>query len=149
MDFSADFTNFKELEVEMCGEWLKVDVAAPGDALPLPDDSEDFVISSHVIEHFFDPIKAIKEWLRVVRPGGYVFIIAPHKERTFDKARARTTLRELLDRHNGKIPPPPVDDHLHHSVWITEDFWNCAGICNGRWQRIRTWTTRSAMASPW
>ena len=40
------------------------------------------------------------EWLRVVRPGGYVFIIAPHKERIFDKERERTTLQETIDRHN-------------------------------------------------
>lgn len=122
VDYCADLTTvFKLEEVRMCGEALKVDVVAPGDELPLPDESEDFVISSHVIEHFFDPIKAIKEWLRVVRPGGYVFIVAPHKERTFDKDRSRTPLQELLDRHSGKIPRPAVDTHEHYSVWITED----------------------------
>lgn len=122
VDYCADLTTvFKRKEVELCGEALKVDVVTPGDELPLPDESENFVLSSHVIEHFFDPIKAIKEWLRVVRPGGYVFIIAPHKERTFDKDRTRTPLQELLDRHDGKIPKPDVDTHKHYSVWMTED----------------------------
>jgi flagellar assembly factor FliW/SAM-dependent methyltransferase len=122
VDYCADpATVFKLEEIRICGEALKVDVVAPGDELPLPDDSEDFVISSPVIEHFFDPIKAIKEWLRVVRPGGHVFIIAPHKERTFDKNRPRTSLQELLDRHSGWIPRPAVDSHAHYSVWITED----------------------------
>jgi SAM-dependent methyltransferase len=122
VDYCADLTTiFKLEEIKRCGEAMKVDLVAPGDELPLPADSEDFVISSHVIEHFFDPIKAIKEWLRVVRPDGYVFIIAPHKERTFDRERARTPLQELLDRHNGKIPRPAADTHEHYSVWITED----------------------------
>lgn len=70
-------------EVKICGEALPVDIVAPGDALPLPDKSVDFVLSSHVIEHFFDPIKTLKEWERVATK--YIFIIFPNKERTFDK----------------------------------------------------------------
>jgi SAM-dependent methyltransferase len=95
---------------------------ASGDDLPVADESQDFVISSHVIEHFFDPIKALLEWVRVVRPGGYIFVIAPHKERTFDKDRPRTPLAELIARHDGRIPRPAQDTHEHYSVWITEDF---------------------------
>lgn len=122
VDYTADLTTVHKVEeIKMCGQALKVDIVAPGDALPVADASQDFVISSHVIEHFFDPIKAIKEWLRVVRPGGYIFIIAPHKERTFDKDKPRTTLAELLDRHTGKIPPPAIDTHHHYTIWKTED----------------------------
>jgi SAM-dependent methyltransferase len=123
VDFVASLdTVFKKSEIEMCGEALPVDIVAPGDALPVPDESEDFVISSHVIEHFFDPIKTIKEWLRVIKPGGYVYIIAPHKERTFDKELPRTSLEELVARHEGKTARPEVDTHHHYSVWITQDF---------------------------
>lgn len=118
-DTSADSTVFSEKEYELTGECLKVDVVASGDDLPFEDNSWDFVLSSHVLEHFYDPIKALLEWKRVVRPGGFIFMIVPHKERTFDKDRERTTLQELIDRHNG--PPPLVDDHGHHSVWITKD----------------------------
>jgi SAM-dependent methyltransferase len=117
-------TIYKKAEIEHCGEALKVDIIAAGDDLPIPDESQDFVLSSHVIEHFFDPIKAIKEWLRVIRPGGYIFIIAPHKERTFDRDRARTTLEELIARHEGKIAGPTDYAHQHdehYSVWITQD----------------------------
>ena len=122
VDYTADLATVHKLEeIKMCGAALEVDIVAPGDALPVADASQDFVISSHVIEHFFDPIKAIKEWMRVIRPGGYIFIIAPHKERTFDKERPRTMLAELLDRHTGKIPPPAVDTHHHYTIWTTED----------------------------
>src|SRR5687767_4328249 len=64
-----------------------VNVVALGDDLPFKDGTLDYVLSSHVIEHFFDPIKALREWYRVIRPGGIIFIIAPHKDRTFDKVR--------------------------------------------------------------
>lgn len=122
IDYSDDYTTvYKQAELKTTGTYAKVDIIASGDLLPLENDSQDFIVNSHVIEHFYDPIKAIKEWLRVVKPGGYVFIIAPHKERTFDKDRPRTTLAELIDRH--EFPNPPIPDHHgHYSVWITEDF---------------------------
>ncbi|KAI1732476.1 methyltransferase domain-containing protein [Ditylenchus destructor] len=119
----------------MTGTFAKVDVVASGDDLPFPDGSQDFVISAHVIEHFYDPIKAIKEWLRVVRPAGFVFIIAPHKERTFDRYRNRTTLDELLDRHAHPNPPLP-DDHRHYTVWITEDLLE---LCNFLKWKVVAW----------
>jgi SAM-dependent methyltransferase len=122
VDYVADMdTIFKKQEVLQCGSAMPVDIVAPGDALPVADASQDFVISSHVIEHFFDPINALHEWLRVVRPGGYVFIIAPHKARTFDRDEPRTTLAELIDRHDGKVREADGDAHRHYSVWITED----------------------------
>jgi SAM-dependent methyltransferase len=68
-------TVFKREEQRLCGEAMPVDIIAGGDELPLPDESEDFVISSHVLEHFPDPIKALKEWLRVVRKGGYILVL--------------------------------------------------------------------------
>lgn len=122
VDYTDDYaTGFKQGEIDYCGTYVKVDIVSPGDNLPFKDNVWDFVISSHAIEHFYDPIKTIKEWFRVVKPGGYVYIIAPHKERTFDKDRPRTTLAELIQRHEQPTPPE-VDDHRHYSVWITQDF---------------------------
>ncbi len=99
---------------------MKVDIVASGDNLPFDDNTWDFVINSHVIEHFFDPVKTIQEWIRVIKPGGYLFMIVPHKERTNDKTKKRTTLKELIDRHSGLIKDPHIDGH--YSVWITQDF---------------------------
>ncbi len=120
VDYTPDDNQYKKMESANVGEVLSVDILASGDAIPLPDESEDFVVSAHVIEHFPDPIKALKEWYRIVRPGGYIFMIVPHKERTFDRDFPRTTLQELLDRHEGKIVAQP-NKNDHYSVWITED----------------------------
>ncbi|MGK2848831.1 MAG: class I SAM-dependent methyltransferase [Minisyncoccota bacterium] len=121
VDYSASTsTAFKQEEVVMCGDLMHVDIVAPGDNILVPDESEDFIINSHVIEHFPDPIKALKEWYRIVKRGGYIYIIAPHKERTFDKNRSRTTLQELIERHES-TEISKVDPHVHYSVWITED----------------------------
>jgi hypothetical protein len=47
----------------------------------------------------------------------------PHKERTFDAERPRTTLAELLERHAGTRQPHAghADPNGHHCVWVTED----------------------------
>jgi SAM-dependent methyltransferase len=84
-----------------CGEVLKVDIISEGDDLPFKDNIFDFVLTSHVLEHIWDPIKALNEWIRVIKPNGYIFMIIPHKERTFDKPRQRTALNELIKRHRG------------------------------------------------
>jgi len=46
-------------------------------ALNYPDQSFDRFIGTHVLEHLPNPIKVLKEWNRVVRPGGYISIILP------------------------------------------------------------------------
>jgi SAM-dependent methyltransferase len=111
-------TEYKQNEKELCDEILIPDIIAEGNALPFDDNSLDYVLTSHVLEHFYDTIGAFKEWIRVVKPGGYIFTIFPHKERTFDKDRDRTKLSELIARHleNNKD-----DSDHHHTVWITED----------------------------
>jgi SAM-dependent methyltransferase len=124
VDYTDDMTTiFKRHEVELCGEAMPVDIVAPGDAIPVADKSVDFVISSHVIEHFFDPIQAIKEWLRVARR--YVFIICPLPTALeSDREKGITPLQELIDRHEGKIPAPEIDTHEHYTRWGPQDFAN-------------------------
>lgn len=136
VDCSASMdTDFKKSEIELCGEAMKVDIVANGDELPFKDAAFDFVVSSHVLEHFTDPIKALKEWYRVVRREGYIFMIVPHKERTFDKNRERTTLSELILRHEVK-KYPKCDPNGHLSVWITEDIVELVRYLD--WRIVRT-----------
>lgn len=119
VDYTDDKTLFKQAELNKFKKSLKIDIIAKGDELPFKDNVWDFVINSHVLEHFYDPIKTINEWMRVIKPDGYLFMIIPHKERTFDRDRERTTLKELIDRHN--TPKENYDPYCHHSVWITQD----------------------------
>jgi SAM-dependent methyltransferase len=93
-----------------------VNIVAYGDDLPFKDNTLDYVLSSHVIEHFYDPVKALREWHRVIKPGGYIFIIAPHRDRTFDRYRDVTPVSELMDRSTGRISisdyARPVDPYI-------------------------------------
>jgi SAM-dependent methyltransferase len=110
-------TKHKRLERRLAGHVAKVDVVAPGDELPFENDSYDFVFSSHVIEHFPDPIKALREWVRVARR--YVVVIVPHRDRTFDAGRPLTSVEELMERHRSGLRS---EEDRHWSVWTCESF---------------------------
>jgi SAM-dependent methyltransferase len=46
-------------------------------ALPLPDARFDTVIADNVIEHAIDPVRALMEMRRVLKPGGRGFLVLP------------------------------------------------------------------------
>jgi SAM-dependent methyltransferase len=104
-------------ETRLAGDVLHVDLVAEGDDLPFTDKSVDFVLASHVIEHFPDPVRALLEWERVARR--YVFLVVPHRDRTFDAGRPLTTVDELLERHRAGLRS---DEDKHWSVWDLESF---------------------------
>jgi len=113
IDYTDDTNCFHDLDSSISGgcDALRVDIVADGDDLPFKDNVWDFVINSHVLEHFFDPIKTINEWLRVIKPGGILYMIIPHKMRTFDRDRDVTPLSEIIARHNGGLK---VQDYAHN-----------------------------------
>ena len=121
-----DFAPYASEQMRLCGEVMPVDVVAPGDRLPFDDKSFDFVISSHVIEHFWDPIAALKEWARVARR--YIFIICPLRDALpSDVDKPLTPLSEHFARHAGELPRIETDEH--HSRWTCETFCQmCAAI---------------------
>lgn len=45
---------------------------------PWEDQSIEGIHASHVIEHFFDQKKFIEECYRILKPGGFLRIVAPH-----------------------------------------------------------------------
>lgn len=45
--------------------------------LPFPDNSEDAIVCIAVLEHVENPIRAMEEIYRCLKPGGYAFIYVP------------------------------------------------------------------------
>ena len=66
------------------GTWnnTKLDIVSDITAIPLPDNSVDAIMCTEVLEHIPDPIGAIKEFSRLVKPGGYLLITAPYTSLT-------------------------------------------------------------------
>ncbi|MDD2358073.1 MAG: methyltransferase domain-containing protein [Thiovulaceae bacterium] len=80
------------------------------DLYEIKNDTYDFLLSSHMIEHTANPIKSLKEWIRVVIPGGHLILLIPHKDGTFDHNRPVTTLKHLIQDYNDNIK----EDDLTH-----------------------------------
>lgn len=80
VDFTDEFTVFKQAEVDLCGEYAKVDVVADASKLPFKAGQYDFVVTSHVLEHTYDLISVLKELKRTIKKGGYIFSILPLPE---------------------------------------------------------------------
>lgn len=62
---------------------IGVDVDTPGYngvTLPFPDNSQDYVYSSHCLEHIADFKQAIREWLRVTKKDGFIITVVPHRD---------------------------------------------------------------------
>jgi SAM-dependent methyltransferase len=60
-----------------------------GDALYMTgigDESYDFVYSSHCLEHMSDVKLALTNWLRILRPGGILYVVVPDFE-LYEKKR--------------------------------------------------------------
>ena len=74
------------------------------------DNTYDFVILSHVIEHVANPVNVVKELFRVVKPGGIVLIAAPDKNYTFDRKREITSFQHLLNEYKQGVQEV-TDEH--------------------------------------
>lgn len=75
----------------ICPDAVKYDrMFGSGDATTcadIADESYLFVNASHVLEHLHDPRAAVKNWYRILGPGGRMLIAVPHRE-LYEKRKA-------------------------------------------------------------
>jgi SAM-dependent methyltransferase len=84
------------------------------DLHPLPDRSADFLVASHVLEHLHNPLAALVDWHRVLRPGGRLVCVVPDARYTFDIGRPLTPLSHLLwDYANDGTELKRLSDLFH------------------------------------
>lgn len=81
----------------------------------LPDSSWDVVLSSHVIEHFANPLGALTQWRRVLVDRGWIVMIAPHFAGTFDHRRPVTSLEHLVADFEAGTPEGDLS-HLRETL---------------------------------
>jgi ubiquinone/menaquinone biosynthesis C-methylase UbiE len=79
-------------------------LVSEGTKLPVDDATYDCVIASHCLEHIADPIKALLEWKRVIRQRGFLLLILPHRDYTFDWRRPITSLEHLREDFRNETP---------------------------------------------
>jgi SAM-dependent methyltransferase len=103
-----------ELNPETNGESIKSpDVVADAEDLGLiSDESVDFVIARHVLEHIPNPIKALKEFYRVLKNNSILYISLPDKRYSFDSERPVTKLEHIYKDYKNSVKITDCDDHF-------------------------------------
>ena len=95
-----------------------VPVSIVGDAQDLSaldDESVDFVIANHLLEHLENPIGGLREMLRVVRTGGILYLALPDPRVTFDVDRELTPVDHVVDEfRNGTAHTREA----HFTEWV-------------------------------
>jgi len=93
------------------------DVIDDGERLERFDDASlDFVVANHFLEHTEDPIGTLEHHLRVIRPGGVLFVAVPDKRFTFDVERPVTPLEHVVrDYQEG----PEWSRRAHYEEWVS------------------------------
>ncbi len=89
-------------------------------SLPFHDHSLDYVIASHVLEHVANPIAALAEWYRVLRPGGIIYLVVPNRRVTWDRNRALTTVEHMQEDFVAQTTAADathIDDFVNDVVW--------------------------------
>jgi SAM-dependent methyltransferase len=82
----------------------------------IPSAAYDFVLSSNCLEHIANPLKALVEWRRVLKPGGLLLLLLPVQETNFDHRRPITSFDHLLSDYLSGMG----EDDLTHLDEILE-----------------------------
>ena len=68
------------------------------------DHPYDMLVSSHMIEHTANPIGALRRWRSLCVPDGWLLLVLPHREGTFDHRRPLTDIEHMLDDERNATP---------------------------------------------
>lgn len=92
-----------------------VDIIDNGESLKkIENESQNFVVANHFIEHCENPIAVLKNHLRVLKKDGIVYWVIPDKRYTFDNTRNLTTIDHINNdfKKGGKY-----SRKMHYCEW--------------------------------
>lgn len=70
----------------------------------IADGTYEFILSCHNLEHFANPVKALKEWQRVMVKKGVLVLVLPYYRYTFDHRRKPTTVSHMMADFENDTP---------------------------------------------
>ena len=73
------------------------------------DNKYDYVLASHILEHLFDVRTALRNWFRILKPGGYLIICVPERD-IFERKKTLPSKMNIDHKWYFKIEEsePPV-----------------------------------------
>ena len=102
----------------------------------IKENKYDFILSSHNLEHIANPIKALFEWKRVIKINGYMLLIVPHKDKTFDNKRPITKFNHIVDDFEKKVSEK--DDTHFNEIILLHDIEKDLGVTSLEELKTRT-----------
>lgn len=105
---------------EFGNEPTKSDYFGTACELPFHDSSLRYVATSHVIEHVANPLAAFREWYRVLRHRGVIYMVVPDRRLTWDAPRPLTPVEHSVDdfrRSVTQVDGTHIDDFVFGVDW--------------------------------
>jgi SAM-dependent methyltransferase len=91
---------------------VPLDIIDDGESLKsLANNSQDFIIANHLLEHMENPIRTLQRYLEVIKPGGMLYHAVPDKRFGFDSQRPLTSIEHII-RDFQEGPAWSREDHF-------------------------------------
>lgn len=97
---------------------VNVDIISDAKTLNgIGEQSQDFIIAFHVLEHVPETLRTLEAWLNAIRPGGHLLLAVPDKRFTRDASRMITPMEHF------------VRDYVEGHEWGAEEHYRELAIC--------------------
>lgn len=122
---------------------VKPDIIADAELLEtIPDESQDFIIANHVIEHMRNPIQALLNWQRVLKPGGHLFLAAPDKRCTFDRERPYTNFEHIVSDYENPSDARDYEAFQEFALEVSCKTFGVRPVAESEIQAKHLWDTQ-------
>jgi SAM-dependent methyltransferase len=128
-----DFNNYADEQKKISNSVVEIDMVGDMQNIPLNDCILDYVLSSHVIEHEPNPIKAFLSISKKLSSNGVAFFIFPKRNQVeIDAVRPLTTMNQFIDSYNRDINPLTAEGahRTHYCVYSLQSFIRLINWCN-------------------
>ncbi len=119
-----------------------IHIYSPIHEIPVDDDHFDAVICNAVLEHVANPIEVVREIHRVLKPGGYFYLVVPflqpeHLDPTDFQRYTKDGLRKLVTDQGFEIGKIEGVHSVYTTLgWIVEEWLESKNTLSYRMMRL-------------
>lgn len=99
--------------------FVAIDIIDDGQVLgTISNESLDFIIANHLIEHCDNPLGTFEHWLSKLRPGGIIFMAVPDQRKGWDERRPVTSIQHIIDDYRATSSDRKARNFHHFKEWV-------------------------------